>query len=93
MIFAETLDSHSMESEPLGLKVSLIKTKIQIFVAFFDESIDLPPPATVQGECVSFVDNFGYLGSAICSGGRSFLEINGRLGIATSVMSALNRIV
>ena len=57
-----------MESEPLGLKVSWIKTKIQRFVGFFDENINLPPPVVVQGEPVSFVDNFVYLGSAIGSG-------------------------
>ena len=63
------LDTLSMESEPLGLKVSWIKTKIQKFVGFFDENINLPPPVVVQGEPVSFVDNFVYLGSAIGSGG------------------------
>ena len=45
--------------------VSWIKTKIQKFVAFSDENIDLPPPVAEQGEPVSFVDNFVYLGSAI----------------------------
>ena len=51
VIFAETLealvvflDTLSIESKPLGLKVSWIKTKIQKFVAFLDENIDLPPP-------------------------------------------------
>ena len=47
----------------------------------------------MQGEPVSFVDNFVYLGSAIGSGGRSFPEINRRLGIASSVMNSLNRSV
>ena len=52
------LDTLSTESEPFGLKVSLMKIKIQKFVAFFDENIDLPPPVAVQGELASFVDNF-----------------------------------
>ena len=99
-IFAETLealvtalDTLSIESRPLGLKVSWIKTKIQKFVGFFVENNNLPPPVVVQGEPVSFVDNFVYLGSAIGSGRRSFLEINRRLGIASSVMNSLNRSV
>ena len=99
-IFAETLealvtalDTLSIESRPLGLKVSWIKTKIQKFVGFFVENNNLLPPVAVQGEPVSFVDNFVYLGSAIGSGGRSFLEINRRLGIASSVMNSLNRSV
>ena len=55
LIVAETLealvaalDTLSIESKSLGLKVSWIKTKIQRIVAFFDENIDLPPPAAVQ---------------------------------------------
>merc|ERR1712030_50969 len=86
-------DTLSLESEPLGLKVSWIKTKIQKFVGFFVENINLPPPVVVQGEPVSFVDNFVYLEGAIGSGGRSFPEINRRLGIASSVMNSLNRSV
>ena len=96
-IFAETLealvtalDTLSIESRPLGLKVSWIKTKIQKFVGFFDENINLPPPVVVQGEHVSFVENFVYLGSAIGSMGRSFKGINRCLGIASSVMISLN---
>ena len=78
-IFAETLealvtalDTLSIESRPLGLKVSWIKTKIQKFVGFFVENNNLLPPVAVQGEPVSFVDNFVYLGSAIGSGGDLF---------------------
>ena len=92
-VLVHTLDTLSLESEPLGLKVSWTKTKIQEFVALLDGNIDLPPPVTVQGEHVHFVDSFVYLGSAIGSGGRSFLEINRRLGIASSVMNSLNRSV
>ena len=38
--FVGTMDSLSSESEPLG--VPWINTKIQRFVASFDENIDLP---------------------------------------------------
>ena len=82
-----------MESEPLGLKVSWIKTKIQKFVVIFDRNVDLPPPVAVQGEYVSLVNIFGFLGSAIGSEGRSFPEISRRLGIVSSVMSSHNRSV
>ena len=89
VIFAETLealvaalDTLSIESMPLGLKVSWIKAKIQKFVVFFDENINLPPPV---------VTYFMYLGSAIGSGGRSFSEINRRLEFGSSVMNSLNR--
>ena len=59
------LDALSTESETLSLKVSWIKAKIQRFIALFDGNIDLPPPAAVQGERVSYVDNFVYLGSGV----------------------------
>ena len=58
------LDTLSMKSEPLGLKVS----RIQVFVALFDRNIVVPQPVTVQGEYVSFVDSFVYLWNAIGNG-------------------------
>ena len=91
VIFAETLEvlmgamvTLSTKPVPLGL----IKTKIHKFVAFFDENIDLPPPVAVKGELVSFVDSFVYIGSAIGSGARSFMEINRCLEIASSVLNS-----
>ena len=83
LIFGETLeflmgalDTLSAESEPLGLNVSLIKIKIQKFVASSDENIDISPQVSQQGDHISFVDNFLYLEIAIGSGVRSFPEIN-----------------
>ena len=64
-VLVDALDTLSTESELLDLKVSWIKTKIQRFVAFLDENIDLLPPAAVQGERISFVDKFLCLRSAI----------------------------
>ena len=87
------LETLSVESKPLGWKVSWIKTKIQKLDAFFDENIDLPPTVVVQGKLVSFVYSFVYLGSAIGIGGRSFPEVNRSPGIASSVMNSLNRSV
>ena len=79
------------ESEPQGLKISSIKTKVQKFVAFFNENRDLPQLVSMQGEFFSYFDNFFYLGSAIVSGERFFPEINRSLRITTSVMETLNR--
>ena len=76
-----------------NVNVSWIKNKIQKFVGFFDENINLPPPVVVQGEPVSFVNNFVYLGSAIGSGERSFMEINGPLEITFFVIKSLSRSV
>ena len=65
----------STESEALELKVSRINTKIQKSVAFFDEIIDLLPPASEQGEHVSFIDNLVCPGSADGSVVQSFSRI------------------
>ena len=62
------LDTLSMVSDPFGLNVSWIKTKIQKFAAQFDGNLDLPPPETVLGKQVSFIDRFVYLGLAIVNG-------------------------
>ena len=64
------LETLSTDSEPFGLKVSWIKNKIQKFITFFEENIDLPPTVAVKGEPVFFFDKFVYLGSAIVSGGN-----------------------
>ena len=68
LIFAETLEVHMhaldtliMESEPLGLKVSWIKTKIQKFIAFFEENIDLPHHQLLRKE------NLSHLLTALCT--------------------------
>ena len=69
VIFAETLDIFlgalevlNEESEPLELRVSWVKTKIQAFNDILDVAI-LPVP--VCGEDVEVTERFTYLGSDI----------------------------
>ena len=83
VIFAETLevllyalDKLIMGSKYLGLKFSWIKTRIiQKSFVLFDGIIILPPPVTMEGEHVFFVDSFVYLGGVLGSGGRYFLDL------------------
>ena len=69
VIFAETLDILlgaldvlNEESEPLGLRVSWVKTKIQAFNDIFDAAILSVP---ICGEDVEVTERFTYLGSDI----------------------------
>ena len=70
-ILVHALYTLNTESVPIGIHVSSIKKKIQIFFAFFDRNIDLQPPGLVQGENVSFIDSFVYLRSPTSNGGWS----------------------
>ena len=69
VIFAETFDILlgalevlNEESEPLGLRVSWVKTKIQAFNDILDAPVLSVP---VCGEDVEVVERFTYLGSDI----------------------------
>ena len=69
MIFVETLDILlgalevlSEESEPLGLRVSWVKTKIQAFNDILDAAIFSVP---ICGEDVEVMERLTYLGSDI----------------------------
>ena len=69
VIFAEmlellvgALETLSSELEPLGLKVSWIKTKIQIFSSSLEDALQSVP---VCGGDVELVDRFTYLGSDV----------------------------
>ena len=64
-----TLETLSLESESLGIKVSWIKAKIQNFTSLFDGNVYFLPPVTVTGEHASSVYSFVYLGSAFVAGG------------------------
>ena len=59
---AEALDSLSVEAEPLGLRVSWIKTKVKAFVDILDATVESIP---VNGENVEVTQTFTYLGSVI----------------------------
>ena len=62
-----SLDALSRVAEPLGLKVSWVKTKIQAF----GDLLDGVKSVAVGGENVEVVDKFTYLGSVIQSDGSA----------------------
>ena len=75
------LDSLSEEAEPLGLRVSWIKTKVQAFGDILDATVESIP---VNGENVEVTQTFTYLGSVIHSSTNCELEVKRRLGRAWS---------
>ena len=93
VIFAETLDILlgalevlNEESEPLRLRVSWVKTKIQAFNDILDDAV-LPVP--VCGEDVEVVERFTYLGSDIHVSAGCESEVNRCLVQAWGVMDSL----
>ena len=94
VIFATTLDILSgalevlnKESELLGLRVSWVKTKIQVFNDILDSAILSVP---VCGEDVEVTERFTYLGSDIHVSAGYQPEANRRLGRAWGVMDSLD---
>ena len=94
VIFVETLDILlgalkvlNEESEPLGLRVSWVKTKIQAFNDILDAAILSVP---VCGEDVEVTERFTYLGSDIHVSAGCELEVNRLLGQAWRVMDSLD---
>ena len=94
VIFADTLDILSgalevlnEESEPMGLQVSWVKTKIQAFIDILDAAILSIP---VCGEDVEFMERFTYLSSDIHVSACCEPEVNRRLGWAWGVMDSLD---
>ena len=94
VIFAETLDILlgalevlNDELEPLGLRVSWVKTKIQAFNDILDAAVLSVP---VCGEPVEVVERFTYLGSDIHVSAGCESKVIGRLGRAWGVMDSLD---
>ena len=94
VIYAETLDILlgalevlNEESEPLGLRISCVKTKIQAFNGILDAAVSSVP---VCGEDVEVVERSTYLGSDIHVSAGSEPEVNRRLGRAWGVMDSLD---
>ena len=85
--FAEALESLSEENEPLGLRLSWIKTKVHAFVDVLDATVESIP---VISENVEVTQTFTYLGSVIHSSTSCELEINRRLGRAWNAMNSLD---
>ena len=90
VIFVETLDillgaleGLNEESEPLGLWVSCVKTKIQAFNDILDAAILSVP---ICGEDVELRERFTFLGSDIHVSAGCEPEVNRRLGQAWRVM-------
>ena len=75
------------ESEPLGLRVSWVKTKIQAFNDILDAAI---LSVSVCGEDVEIMERFTYLGSDIHVSAGCEPEANRRLGRAWEVMDSLD---
>ena len=86
----EALEALSEEAEPLGLRVSWIKTKIQAFGDILDAAVDSLP---VAGENVDVVETFTYLGSVIHRSTSCEAEVNRRLGLASGAMNSLDKSV
>ena len=83
VIFAETLDILlgalevlNEESQPLGLRVSWVKTNFQAFIDILDAAF-LPVP--ICGEDVEVTERFTYLGSDIHVSAGCESEVNRRL--------------
>ena len=94
VIFTETLDILlgalevlNNESEPLGLRVSWVKTKIQAFSDILDAAILSVP---VCGEDVEVTERFTYLSSDIHVSICCEPEVNRHLGRAWGVMDSLD---
>ena len=94
IIFAETRDillgalkMLNEESEPLGLRVSWVKTMIQAFSDILDAAILSVP---VCGKDVEFTERFTYLGSDIHVSAGCEPEVNRRLGRAWGLLDSLD---
>jgi len=94
VIFAETrdillgaLEVLNEESEPQGLWVSWVKTKIQAFNGILDTAILSVP---VCGEDVEVTERFTFLGCDIHASAGCEPEGNRRLGRASGVMESLD---
>ena len=93
-IFAEILDILlgalevlNEESEPLGLRIFWVKTKIQAFNDILDAAVMSVP---VCGEDVEITERFTYLGSDIHVSAGCEPDINRCLGLAWGVMDSLD---
>ena len=94
LIFAETrdillgaLEVLNEESEPLGLRVSWVKTKIQAFNDILDAAF---LSVRVCGEDVEVTERFTFLGSDIHVSAACEPEVNRRLGRIWGVMDSLD---
>ncbi|KAG0711040.1 hypothetical protein GWK47_021529 [Chionoecetes opilio] len=95
VIFAESLEVLVMalealheEAKPLGLEVSWLLTKVQVFGDLLDEAVQ---SVHVCGEDIEILESFTYLGSAVHNDSGSRQEVLRRIGIAHGVMDSLSK--
>ncbi|KAG0714310.1 Coiled-coil domain-containing protein 25 [Chionoecetes opilio] len=69
-------------AKPLGLEVSWLKTKVQVFGDLLDEAVQ---SVHACGEDIEILESFTYLGSAVHNDGGSRQEALRRIGIAYGV--------
>ncbi|KAG0712132.1 hypothetical protein GWK47_019124 [Chionoecetes opilio] len=79
VIFAESLEVLVMalealheEAKPLGLEVSWLKTKVQVFGSLLDETVQSVHSGS---EAIEILESFTYLGSAVHNDGGSRQEV------------------
>ena len=76
-VLAGALHSLSVEAEPLGLRVSSIKTKVKVFVDILDATVGSIP---VNDENVEITQTFTYPSSVIHSSTSCEIKVTRRLG-------------
>ena len=82
------LETFQEEAKPLGLKVSWVKTKVQVFGDLLDDAVR---SVHACGEDIEIKESFTYLGSVVHNSGRSDQEVLRRLGLAYGVMDSIDK--
>ena len=82
------LETLGTELEPLGLRISWVKTKLQIFNDTLDDAVS---SVSVCGNNVDCIHRFTYLGSDISDCASCGPEVNRRIGRACGVMDSLDK--
>ena len=81
------LEALHEEVKPLGLKVSWVKTKVQVFGGILDKTVQ---SVHACAEDIEILKNFTYLGSVVHNDGGSSQEVTRWIGLAHDVMDLLN---
>ncbi|KAG0711750.1 Major facilitator superfamily domain-containing protein 1 [Chionoecetes opilio] len=86
-VLVMALEALHEEAKSLGLEVSWLKTKVQVFGGLLDETVQ---SVHACGEDIEILESFAYLGSAVNNDGGSCQEVLRRIGIAHGVMDSLS---
>ncbi|KAG0703357.1 Vinexin [Chionoecetes opilio] len=87
-VLVMALEALHKEARPLGLEVSWLKTKVQVFGDLLDETVQ---SVYACGEDIEILESCTYLGSAVYNDDGSRQEVLRRIGIAHGVMDSLSR--